>query len=182
MGGTVKIIPLADADLGSLSKRDSSRFSSYARRNERRLVDSIRVMQWNVLAEGLGNDGFLVRSDGPDATHAIRQEQDVRVKTVLTQIKEACDGKDDERESKLQAVKDAFKTESEQQLFDSVCAWEHRWPRMKHIIKESDADILVMMEVDHMADMQACCSAPHQHADANCSRPSHASLLTHPSC
>jgi hypothetical protein len=59
----------------------------------------IRVLQWNILADGLSDDGFLVR--GEDANDAA--QQDARIEKIMARVREA-KSSGDQREAKMLAV------------------------------------------------------------------------------
>ena len=124
-----------------------------ANAGKKKKAPKIRVMQWNVLADGLANDGFLVRKKAASAEE--KAAQDERVKKILDRIKEAAANNDEAaRETALKQLQKEFDTPEEKAITESVCGWQNRWPRMKRLIEESNPDVLVMMEVDHMEEMQ----------------------------
>ncbi|KAL1503443.1 hypothetical protein AB1Y20_011931 [Prymnesium parvum] len=88
--------------------------------------DAIRVLQWNILADGLANDGFLAATDSEE----------------LAKEMEAAKG-------------DAAKLEAFQQNLEQVpIDWERRWERMQEIIRRNDPSIITLQELDRMCSVQ----------------------------
>ena len=51
-------------------------------------------------------------------------------------------------------LKDEFSTEAERTLFRNVVNWPSRWSKMKAFIKAHAPDVMVLVEADHMEQMQ----------------------------
>ena len=101
----------------------------------------LRVMQWNVLAEGLADDGFLVEdvlaeSDGEDtlASGATLLAASEPLKALEASIADPVQARRAERN--LTAVID----------------WEARYARLLSVVQMVQPDVLTLQELDHMAD------------------------------
>ena len=103
----------------------------------------VRIMQWNILADGLSQDGFLVRDDargGPEV-------QDQRIEDVMARVMEAKHGPKEEAEAAMQKVKEAFETDDEKALFNDVLNWKRRWAKIRSTIEEASPDVVTLIEV-----------------------------------
>ena len=109
---------------------------------------SFRVLQWNVLAEGLSDDGFLVRDvlrkDLPDLPPDTTPFEEM-IAEVSKVKKENGD---------LKSLKAKYDTERWRSNYRVVIDWGRRWVQMKAFIITSAPDIITLQELDHMADAQ----------------------------
>jgi endonuclease/exonuclease/phosphatase family metal-dependent hydrolase len=108
---------------------------------------AIRILQWNILADGLAKDGFLVcdvLSDAMDdsARAYLNNEQDeLELKDVSS---------DDES---LNAPAQVSSDRSKRNL-RAVVDWKLRFLMIQKYVLTAKADVIVLQEVDHMLEMQ----------------------------
>jgi hypothetical protein len=107
--------------------------------------EPLRVLQWNILADGLSDDGFLVRSDNvsPDTDQGIRDQ----VERVLKIKKEGTP-------ADMEALRQELATDEAKELHADVVRWSRRWEEIKKTIIEHDPHILTLQEVDKMKQME----------------------------
>ena len=106
-------------------------------------ASSVRIFQFNVLADGLSGDGFLVRDvlDPPvDASSELE--------STLMQMDEA---KRSGGEA-LEALKQQLCTARAEQNHKAVTDWGRRWAHIKELIAHAQPDVICLQEFDHMAD------------------------------
>jgi len=102
-------------------------------------ADAIRVLQWNILADGLADDGFLV--------------QNVCGAESVDMAKEVEAAKGDV--AKLQQLHERFsKDEMQQKNLRVLIDWERRWLKMQEIILQNDPSIITLQELDRMCSVQ----------------------------
>ncbi|KAL1503429.1 hypothetical protein AB1Y20_011917 [Prymnesium parvum] len=102
-------------------------------------ADAIRVLQWNILADGLADDGFLV--------------QNVCGAESVDMAKEVEAAKGDV--AKLQQLHERFsKDEMQQKNLRVLIDWERRWLKMQEIILQNDPSIITLQELDRMSSVQ----------------------------
>mmetsp|Transcript_21968 Transcript_21968/g.52695 ORF Transcript_21968/g.52695 Transcript_21968/m.52695 type:complete len:597 (-) Transcript_21968:861-2651(-) len=102
-------------------------------------VDAIRVLQWNILADGLADDGFLV--------------QNVCAAESVDVAKEMAAAQGDA--TKLQQLHHRFsKDEMQQNNLRVIIDWKRRWLKMQEIILRNDPSIITLQELDHMSSVQ----------------------------
>mmetsp|Transcript_6969 Transcript_6969/g.12318 ORF Transcript_6969/g.12318 Transcript_6969/m.12318 type:complete len:453 (+) Transcript_6969:1-1359(+) len=113
--------------------------------------DAIRVMQWNVLAGGMSQDGFLV-ADIIDEAKATKM--DLGPATDLKQIYE--DVKAVKKAGgDLATLQEKFTTPRAEKNLLATVAWDLRWARMKDIIAAAQPSVITFQEMDHMAEVQS---------------------------
>ena len=101
---------------------------------------NIRVMTWNVLAEGLSHDGFIVQdvlNDEVSRDVAAEVEEVVRVRN---------------EEGNMDALKKQFSTERSERNHTTMVDWRVRWSRIKAVISRMQPDVVVLQEMDHVGD------------------------------
>lgn len=105
---------------------------------------SFRVLSWNLLAEGLSDDGFLLRhvlrKDSPDALPF-----GVMLDEVSTTRRERGD---------MEALKAKYDTQSSRDNHAAVMDWRRRWLQIRALIAATIPDIVALQELDHMADAE----------------------------
>jgi len=111
--------------------------------------DSIRVMQWNILAGGMSDDGFLVHDilDNSKAAELGAVESLEAIYKDVEEAKKAGAGMEDLQ--KRLATKRARKNHS------ATVDWKLRWERMKEVIAEAKPSVITLQELDHMTEAQA---------------------------
>ena len=145
----------------------------------RREADDIRIMQWNILADGLSDDGFLVR----DVLHATTSPNDgatasreSEFRKMVDMVQETVEGAKKDpttKEAKLKGLKAQFAppdpkpgepdevdpkvraratqmTENHKAIVD----WKRRWLKMRELIARYDPDVITLQEVDRIAELQ----------------------------
>lgn len=115
--------------------------------------NDFKLLQWNILADGLADDGFLSTvgrdhmTDVNGDTHSIAD--------VMMRIKDAAaDFQQTKSSVKLDALKADFDSETEKQVTAENIQWEKRWPRIKNVIQKHRPDIMTFQEMDHFGDFQ----------------------------
>ena len=128
----------------------------------------IRVMQWNILADGLSDDGFLVRDilqeGDPKAQEAAFLSMAQEVQQTVEEAKPL--GKE-AKEKALNDLKTSFspkegegtpeareKADAMQANHSAIIDWTRRWLKMRELIARFDPDVITMQEVDRMAEVQ----------------------------
>jgi len=119
----------------------------------------VRVLQWNVLADGLARDGFLT----PPALKLWPVNRDniplsdgsaVPLTTLLNELKEVRSKTDKhEMEAALKEIKKKYASEASEQNTELLLDWTGRWLRMEAYIIAVDPDIITLQEVDRWEDM-----------------------------
>mmetsp|Transcript_92329 Transcript_92329/g.275435 ORF Transcript_92329/g.275435 Transcript_92329/m.275435 type:complete len:479 (+) Transcript_92329:2-1438(+) len=105
----------------------------------------VRVLQWNVLADGMGDDGFLladVLGEAPPGGEA-------GFRAALAAVQEATKAKAD-----MQPLKEQFSTPFAIKNHAAVVDWPRRWARMQELIASAMPDVITMQELDHMGEAQ----------------------------
>lgn len=144
------------------------RVSELAAIDARREEDCIRVMQWNLLADGLSGDGFLVRDvlqDWPagEGNVPTTDKQHVNFDSLLDQIVAA---RGDEKA--LKAIKDRFCVPAAEENARAIVDWPGRELQIQlQVIAAGRPDMLVFQECDHygplsegLAKLGYCSSLP----------------------
>uniref|UniRef100_A0A7S0QW63 Nocturnin n=1 Tax=Pyramimonas obovata TaxID=1411642 RepID=A0A7S0QW63_9CHLO len=102
----------------------------------------VRVLQWNILAGGLSNDGFLVRN-------ILRETSDKDFQTVVEQVVKARENGED-----MQVLKEKLASPESSVNHSIVLDWSLRWTRMQLYIAVAVPDIITMQEMDHMCQAE----------------------------
>ena len=105
-------------------------------------ADTIRVLNWNLLADGLSDDGFTVRDVLAGGSPADVDE--IARKVVATR----------EANGDMKALKATYSSDRSVRNLGVVINWETRWARMLVVIEKVQPDVLTFEEVDHMAEAQ----------------------------
>jgi len=109
---------------------------------------SFRVLHWNVLAEGLSDDGFFVRD-------VMRKDlPDLPCDTVSFEEMIAEVSKAKKENGDLESLKIKYDTPRSRANYGAVLDWRRRWAQMRAFIVASAPDIIALQELDHMADAQ----------------------------
>lgn len=107
--------------------------------------DCIRVLQWNVLADGLSDDGFLVKDvlvEPPkDAT-----SPEVLMERLSDAVKQRKAGSSDA----VEQLKVEFGNERAQRNHDAVLDWQRRWASMRALVAAIQPDVITLQELDRM--------------------------------
>lgn len=132
--------------------------------------NGLRLLQWNVLADGLGHDGFIVNEFMPDGfleqvRHAKQQDearlQELnRIRKLLNKIPQDEQTQQQQRQE-LQALLDQESALGEvqrqhgdapklRQVDEHVLQWDKRFPRIKEIILATDPDVITFQEMDRL--------------------------------
>jgi len=102
----------------------------------------VRVLQWNLLAEGLSNDGFLVRN-------VLSEESDEAFKSVVKQVVEARESGED-----MDLLKEKLASPQSSENHKAVLDWALRWTRMLLYVTVALPDIITLQELDHMSSAE----------------------------
>eukprot|EP00756_Hemistasia_phaeocysticola_P044953 Hpha_TRINITY_DN18729_c0_g1::TRINITY_DN18729_c0_g1_i1::g.47349::m.47349 len=146
---------------------------------------ALRILQWNLLADGLSRDGFCVNpvmeqwpygrdkvptTDGPPEEFSSMLQEMLaitqRAKRRAAAEREAAEGNkaeleerlEDIQEDKLEALaefKRRFDTLETQQNLLRCVDWDGRLRRMLWVVGRVSPDIITMQEVDHLNELQA---------------------------
>ena len=114
---------------------------------------AVRVMQWNVLADGLSDDGFLVQdileASGaePNDPSAAGRQADLR---ACSDAVASARAKGDE--DGLKTLQAQLGTDRQRRNHEATVAWECRWPLIKAKIAASAPHVICLQELDHLAD------------------------------
>ena len=96
-------------------------------------ANSVRVMTWNVLADGLSGDDFLLN----DVLEGEEDKLDVGAQiAALAAVRTSNSGLDD--------VKAKYTTERGQKNREAVLDWSVRWPAIKASISKMAPEIIVL--------------------------------------
>lgn len=106
-----------------------------------------KLLQWNLLADGLGSDGFLIMPENGMVTdiHGVSI-------TFAKHLKEISSAKGNE--SELAKLKVRYNTPELKQLEKDTLAWETRFPKMIDLIKQEDPSIVTLQENDRFAEFK----------------------------
>ena len=102
---------------------------------------TVRVLQWNVLAEGLSDDGFLVS----DATG------DVDAPALSPLVEEVMAAR---KSNTMSSLKERFSTSAAARNHAAIVDWTRRRARLLEYMAASAPDVLALQEIDHMAELQ----------------------------
>ena len=111
---------------------------------------AIRVFQWNILADGLAFDGFLVRDvllsdDNADAADSTPPFDQVASELAMARASGAED---------LSALKERFTSRRAQRNLAAVVDWRLRFTMFQLHVLVAQADVVALQEVDHMEELQ----------------------------
>ena len=127
----------------------------------------LRLMQWNLLADGLSKDGFLVDpvvNDWPVAPGQVPTNRAAAVgaavgawpmvgaskSEMLRDIVAASQASGGERDEALQRVQHDYSTAASQRNVAAVVDFEGRLLRMLYMISALDPDVITVQELDRM--------------------------------
>eukprot|EP00959_Pyramimonas_sp_CCMP1952_P068044 1419996-Pyramimonas_sp.AAC.1 len=102
-------------------------------------------MQWNILADGLARDGFIVRDVLSGAADGEFEYEKVVLEMAMAHASGALD---------KSAVKAEFFSERSKRNLEAVVDWPLRFCMIMMYTLKAKADIIVLQEVDHMLEMQ----------------------------
>ena len=102
---------------------------------------TLRVLQWNVLADGLSGDGFLVQDvlESPGETDKLEA-----VLSAMDEVKRS--GGD------MFALKARLETPRASKNHAAIVDWTRRWRQIKRVLADAQPDVITFQEMDHMAD------------------------------
>ena len=108
------------------------------------LSSGLRVLQWNILADGMSNDGFLVEDvlAVKDGERALEHPRDILAASDPLIALEA-------------SVQDPSIAARAVRNLQVVVDWEARYARMKAIVQLLQPDVIAFEELDHMSEMQS---------------------------
>ena len=136
---------------------------------------NLRLLQWNILANGLSDDGFLVDDVLRDRPATQRTSHEIACE--LRSCREAhADLDPDELKRELGALAEELRNERTAKNHDAVLNWTLRWAQMRKFVALGRPHIITMQEVDCMAELQAdlaelgySCGKPGmRHVPAHC--------------
>lgn len=105
--------------------------------------NKVRVLQWNILADGLSRDGFVC---SPTLTTTNGRACTSDEFLTMTNIAK--------NHNVMNEVIDLFNTPENTEVYERVLKWENRWPKMIEQIRQQDPDILCFQEMDHYAVLE----------------------------
>jgi len=106
---------------------------------------AIRILQWNILADGLAKDGFLVR----DVLSAAPEEGARPLQIVADECALAHASSDPDLDALARFTSDRSKAN-----MNAVVDWRLRFLMIQQYVLTANADVIVLQEVDHMLEMQ----------------------------
>ena len=108
------------------------------------LSSGLRVLQWNLLADGMSNDGFLVEDvlAVKDGERALEHPRDILAASDPLLALEA-------------SVQDPSIAARAVRNLQVLVDWEARYARMKAIVQLLQPDVIAFEELDHMSEMQS---------------------------
>jgi len=136
--------------LRSLGVSDAALKESELHPLEARPGDCIRVLQWNLLADGMSDDGFLVNDvlrDWPAGAGNVptTDGEAVRFDTLLTQMIRARGDSD-----ALETLKSRFNVPEAEKNAEVIVDWKARELQIQlQVIAAGQPDLLVFQECDH---------------------------------
>ena len=130
--------------------------------------ETVRVLQWNLLADGMANDGFLVRDVLGDAPGEDPMEAD----TLAEKLSEIVANKGD-----IEPIRQATASPRAANNHATVVDWEGRWARMQEAITTLEPDIITLQELDHMAEFQPALASLGFSCGRGLYAPAHAAAL-----
>lgn len=107
------------------------------------LSTAVRILNWNVLADGLGNDGFTVRDVLSGGTPT---DTDGMIKELMETKRRGGD---------MDEIRSKFATERTAKNLSVVIDWPTRWARMRVVIEKLQPDVVTFQELDHFVDCSA---------------------------
>lgn len=143
--------------------------------------NNVRVMQWNLLADGMSDDGFLVNDvlqDWPAGSGNVPTSDGASVafNSLLTQMMSARGDSD-----ALEKLKDRYSVKAAESNAEAVVAWEGRLPQIQlQVLASGRPDVLVFQECDHfgplaegLAKLGYSCSLPSVDRKTEPYKPAH---------
>mmetsp|Transcript_140446 Transcript_140446/g.436697 ORF Transcript_140446/g.436697 Transcript_140446/m.436697 type:complete len:496 (-) Transcript_140446:168-1655(-) len=130
---------------------------------KKRSDSQIRVFQWNVLADGLADDGFLVAdvlSDWPVGEGLLPDSNggSADLVALAKELVGAHSLPPERRAAKLKELKERFNTPAARANFGAVLDWRARAARMEAEIVAADPDVVALQELDHFEELARCLS------------------------
>ena len=107
---------------------------------------TVRVMQWNVLADGMSDDGFLVRDVLGDDVEG--GAVDVEALAELLSVKGV-------KGSRVDDAGEAFTSERARKNHAKVVDWQRRWTCICQMVETLQPDIITLQEFDRFAQAKA---------------------------
>jgi endonuclease/exonuclease/phosphatase family metal-dependent hydrolase len=108
---------------------------------------AIRILQWNILADGLAKDGFLVRDVLSETMEDSARQQSFNNKQAKMVLKDVSS------DESLSALAQVSSSRSKRNLH-AVVDWKLRFLMIQKYVLTAKADVIVLQEVDHMLEMQ----------------------------
>jgi hypothetical protein len=109
---------------------------------------AMRILTWNLLANGLADDGFLMkdvlRKDLPNLP-----SDDLMFEAMVDEVSTVKRERGD-----MQALKAKFDTPRSRVNHAAVVDWKRRWLLIRTLIVATGPDIIALQELDHMADAE----------------------------
>ena len=107
---------------------------------------TVRILNWNLLADGLSDDGFAVRD-------VLAGGAPTNVEGMITELMATKrDGGD------MASLRAKHCTERSSRNLSVVIDWKTRWARMRAIIEKLQPDVMTFQELDHFADAPLTCA------------------------
>mmetsp|Transcript_261 Transcript_261/g.608 ORF Transcript_261/g.608 Transcript_261/m.608 type:complete len:518 (+) Transcript_261:122-1675(+) len=118
----------------------------------------LRLLQWNILADGLADDGFLVTdilADWPVGEGMLPDSSGAALGLVevAQQLASAQGQPPEQREATLKAFADRFDTPASRANLSAVVDCQARLARIEAEIVAADADIVALQELDHFVEL-----------------------------
>jgi len=118
--------------------------------------DIVRVMQYNILADGLSDDGFLVRpvlADWPVGPGRVPTSEGTSVE-FSGLLSEMLAGRGDE--VALHRLKKKYDVPAMRENFNAVVDWQGRLSQLQLTVLGALPDIVIMQELDHYGQLAPC--------------------------
>ena len=103
----------------------------------------LRVMQWNVLADGLSDDGFLVEDILSVQAGEAMLTSPAKMLAASAPL-----------EALAECVREPAAAQRAEQNLRAVIDWQARYARMLTVVQMIEPDVITLQELDHMAEAQ----------------------------
>lgn len=104
--------------------------------------NTIRVLQYNILADGLSLDGFICSN--------FLDTVDNKIRTIPEFLIEIQEVRSDVR--KLEEISKLYDTPTNTKNYERCLNWSNRWNKILKLIRDQDPDILVFQEMDRYSE------------------------------
>lgn len=121
----------------------------YKNKSKKGGTKEIKILQWNILARGLADDGFLIPFNN---TIKDNNNNDVTLDILFEKIKDAKEfyKKNNKDNTELNNLKNLFNTKDEKIRISNIINWDKRVNKIIDKITKEDPDIITLQENDSM--------------------------------